>query len=368
MIPVSQPWLPDREKLNKYIEQIYQSRQLTNNGPLVKQLEHRLTKYLGVKHLILVSNGTLALQIAYKALELTGEVITSPFSFVATTSSLLWQNLTPVFSDIEPHSLNIDPTAIEKKITEKTKAILPVHVFGNPCNVEAITSIANKYNLHVIYDAAHAFDSSYNGQNILNFGSISTLSFHATKLFHSIEGGAIITDSDDVAAKIRLLINFGIQQEGHIRLCGINAKMNEFSAAMGLCVLDDIDLIKSKRLAIFDKYQQQLQGKVRLQRWNLKSAPNGAYAPVILNTESTLTKVKSELAEQGITTRRYFYPSLNQLSFLPDTITCPESEDISRRILCLPIYPELAPHIQDKIISVITKYNARVESNIAGES
>ena len=240
MIPVTKAYLPDRKKLTQYIDQIYENGWLTNNGPLLQKLENRLASYLGVKNLILVANGSLALQLAYKALDLRGEVVTTPFSFAATTSTLAWEGLEPKFADIDKRSFNIDPKNIEKIITDKTTAIVPVHVFGNPCEVELISDLAKKYNLKVVYDAAHAFGVTYKGQSVLKYGDISTLSFHATKIFHTIEGGAVITENDEIAKKIRSLINFGITGPDKIEGIGTNAKMNEFEAAMGHCVLDEI--------------------------------------------------------------------------------------------------------------------------------
>ena len=240
MINVTKTYLPDKEKYKKYIDEIYENCWVTNNGTLVQKLEKRLAEYLGVKNIVLVSNGTVALEIAYRTLGLKGFVITTPFSFVATTSSLITNQLLPIFADIEKNTFNINPKKIEKLITLNTSAILSVHVFGNACNVEEINKIASKYNLRVIYDAAHAFDVKYKEQSILNYGDISTLSFHATKLFHTIEGGALIINDDELVQKARYLINFGIKNQEEIPHLGTNAKMNEFEAAMGLCVLDDM--------------------------------------------------------------------------------------------------------------------------------
>ena len=231
MIHVTKTYLPKRESLDQYIDQIYQSNWVTNNGSLVKLLEKRLAEYLGVKNIVLVSNGTIALEIAYRVLGLRGFVITTPFSFVATTSSLVTNGLLPIFADINPRTFNIDTTKIEQLITPNTSAILPVHVFGNPCDIESIQSIAHRFELKVIYDAAHAFDVQYRGQSILQYGDISTLSFHATKLFHSIEGGALIINDDALVQKARYLINFGIADAESIPELGTNAKMNEFEAA-----------------------------------------------------------------------------------------------------------------------------------------
>lgn len=373
MIPVTKTYIPNKEKYHQYVERILDSGWLTNNGTLLQELERRLKEHLGVKHLICVANGSLALQSAYKALDLKGEVITTPFSFAATTSTLAWEGLTPVFADIHPTCFNLDPNNIEPLITDKTSAIVPVQVFGNPCQVEAIQAISNKYNLKVIYDAAHAFGTNYTDQNghtqsVLNYGDISTISFHATKLFHTIEGGAVITNDDELARKIRLLINFGITGPVTIESVGTNAKMNEFEAAMGLCVLDEIDTIKTERQRIWQTYQQELPGLVEFQQWNPQSQNNHAYAPVLFESEQKLLKVEAQLKENDIVPRRYFYPSLDTLDYLktntisseanPETIQNSElkikhSHDIASRILCLPIYPTLTNEEQMEIIKTL---------------
>ena len=341
MINVTKSYLPNKEKLKAYIDRIYDSGWLTNQGELTQLLEERLRNYLGVKHLILVANGALALQISYKALELKGEVITTPFSFAATTSTLLWENLEPVFSDIDRNTFNIDPDKIEKKITSKTTAIVPVHVFGNPCEVEKIQEIAKKNNLKVVYDAAHAFGVNYKNQSILNFGDISILSFHATKLFHTIEGGAIITNDDEVAKKIRLLINFGIAGPDRIEGVGTNAKMNEFEAAMGLCVLDEIEFIKNARKNIWNFYREKLADVAEFQVLNPHADYNYAYAPLLLKNENELLEVVAELRSNGVNPRRYFFPSLDLVYNTKDALPMSISRDVASRILCLPIYPDL---------------------------
>lgn len=353
MITVTRPWLPDKSRLDGYIQSIYDSGYITNKGPLVQELECRLTKYLNVKHLILVNNGTSALQVAYRALGIQGEVITTPFSFVATSSSLLWQDNKPIFADIAPKTFNISAAEVEAKITKKTSGIVPVHVFGNPCEVEAIENMANQHDLKVVYDGSHAFGSQYKGQSVLSYGDISTLSFHATKLFHTIEGGAIITSDDKLAEKVRLMINHGIANEESTPLCGINAKMNEFSAAMGLCVLDDIEIIKSSRKNVWNYYQNELEEIVGLQQWSNESNNNYAYAPIILSSETQLLKVKSALNLNGIMPRRYFYPSLDNLPFLGGNPKCEVSNDIAQRILCLPIYPTLEKKQYEQVVNII---------------
>lgn len=350
MIPVASSYLPNKDKFKAYIDQIYDSAWLTNNGSLLQTLENRLQEYLGVKNIILVANGSLALQLAYKALNLTGEVITTPFSFVATTSTLAWEGLKPVFADINPNSFNLDPANIEPLVNANTNAIVPVHVFGNPCEIEAIQAIAKKHNLKVIYDAAHAFGTQYKGKSVLNYGDISTLSFHATKLFHTIEGGAVITNDDELAKKIRLLINFGITGPTSIDLVGTNAKMNEFEAAMGLCVLDEMDNINVGRKKVWEGYQEALQGKLQLQQWNEHSENNYAYAPVLFASETHLLEAEAELKQNNIISRRYFYPSLDSLEYLQSEQICEVSRDVASRILCLPMFPGLEKEEQMKTI------------------
>jgi dTDP-4-amino-4,6-dideoxygalactose transaminase len=353
MINVTKVYLPNKAKYQAYIDRIYESGWLTNNGHLLKELEARLQAHLGVKHLILVANGSLALQLAYKALDLKGEVITTPFSFVATTSTLVWEGLKPVFADISPNSFNLDPEQIEQHITPNTSAIVPVHVFGNPCDIGGIQHIAQKYNLKVVYDGAHAFGVNYKGQSVFNYGDISTLSFHATKLFHTIEGGAVITNDDELAKKIRLLINFGITGPITIEGLGTNAKMNEFEAAMGLCVLDEIETITAQRKHIWQTYQTELEGLVEFQAFNAHANNNYAYAPVLFETEVQLLTAQKALNDNGVVPRRYFYPSLDTLDYLQTDQVCANSRDIASRILCLPIYPGLVKPKENLITSTL---------------
>lgn len=355
MIPVTKAYLPNKKKYQAYVNDIYDRGSLTNNGILVQELEKRLADYLGVKHLICVANGSLALQLAYKALDLKGEVITTPFSFAATVSTIVWEGLSPIFADINSSSFNMAPSNIQPLITKKTSAVVPVHVYGNPCDVEEIKIIAEQNNLKVIYDAAHAFNVTYKDQNILNYGNISTLSFHATKIFHSIEGGAIVTDHDHLAEKIRAQINFGIGYSRNFELVGTNAKMNEFEAAMGLCVLDEIELIMSHRKEIYTTYEESLRGLVSFQSWNNHSINNYAYAPILFNSEEELLRVNTALERKNIFARRYFYPSLDRLNYLKNKQILSKSRDISERILCLPIYSDLRAHEQKVILETIKK-------------
>lgn len=355
MINITKTYLPDKEKYKKYIDEIYENCWVTNNGTLVQKLEKRLAEYLGVKNIVLVSNGTVALEIAYRTLGLKGFVITTPFSFVATTSSLVTNQLLPIFADIEKNTFNINPKKIEKLITLNTSAILSVHVFGNACNVEKINKIASKYNLKVIYDAAHAFDVKYKEQSILNYGDISTLSFHATKLFHTIEGGALIINDDELVQKARYLINFGIKNQEEIPHLGTNAKMNEFEAAMGLCVLDDMEKIKNKRKSLIENYKKELKGLVQFQEQNDNATENYSYFPILFKSEKELLKIQKALNSEQIFPRRYFYPSLDTLEYIEPKQECKISRDISKRILCLPVYYDLENEIQIQIITIIKR-------------
>ncbi len=354
MINVTKTYLPDKAKYKKYIDQIYSNGWLTNNGPMVKLLEKRLAEYLGVQNIVLVSNGTVALEIAYRTLGIKGDVITTPFSFVATTSSLITNGLKPIFADIDPNTLNLDCVNIKKCITKNTSAILPVHVFGNGCEVNVIDEIARKHKLKVIYDAAHAFGVKHKGESILNYGDISTLSFHATKIFHTIEGGALVINDDKLVQKARYLINFGIKNTESIPEIGINAKMNEFEAAMGLCILDDIKKISLQRERVHDLYVKLLSNLVDFPVRNLQSTLNFSYFPIILSNEKDLLKVEKALNGHNIFPRRYFYPSLDTLSYINPKQYCEISRDISKRILCLPMYAELEEKTQMLIIKTIT--------------
>jgi len=353
MINVTKTYLPNKKKYIQYLEKIYKNGWITNNGPLLKELEERLENYLGVENLVLVANGTLALEVAYRALEIKDFAITTPFSFVATTSSLVANSIHPIFVDINKRTFTIDENKIEKYITKHTSAIVPVHVFGNACDVEKIDEIAKKHNLKVIYDGAHAFGVKYKNNSLLNYGDITTLSFHATKLFHTIEGGALITKDKDLVQKIRYLINFGIKNKEEIPELGVNAKMNEFEAAMGLCMLDEIDLILEKREEVWNRYYKAFKDILQLQERNKNSTNNFSYFPVVFESEKQLKKVEKALNEKNIFPRRYFYPSLDTLNYIEPKQYMPISRDISTRILCLPLYPELDNQNQEKIIKII---------------
>ena len=353
MINITKTYLPNKAKYQEYVNEIYANGWVTNNGPLVGKLEKRLAEYLGVKNIVLVSSGTSALEIAYRTLDLKGYAITTPFSFVATTSSLVTNSIKPIFTDIDPQTLNIDPSKIEQLITPHTSGIVPVHIFGNGCDVEAIEKIAKKYDLKVVYDAAHAFDVKYKGESVLNYGDISTLSFHATKLFHTIEGGALIINDDSLVEKARYLRNFGIENQESIPELGTNAKMNEFEAAMGLCMLDEMEEVSQRRKVVYGRYEQELKGIVGFQDQNIHSTQNYAYFPIVLKDEEQTLKVQKALNEKQIFPRRYFYPSLDTLSYIEPKQFMPISRNISNCILVLPMYPELSEKEQKLILGII---------------
>ena len=363
MIPVTKPYLPNREKLNQYLDGIYQRNWLTNNGPLVQELTSRLEEYLGVENLLLVSNGTLALQVAYHALGINepvngtpAEAITTPFTFIATASSLKWDGIQPMFADIDPETWCLAPKNIEAKITPQTRAIVPVHVFGNACDVEAIDAIAQKHQLKVIYDAAHAFGVNYKGESLLKHGDAATLSFHATKLFHTGEGGAIIFKRKEDLDRAKIMINFGITGPESIEELGINAKMNELQAAMGLCVLDEMEENLKARAAVWNRYEQALSQTLQLQAKPEALDYNYAYFPVVFESEEQALRVAAKLKENGVLARRYFYPSLESVACLGAEADQAMSKDIASRILCLPLFGELASDEQEKVIATLRKF------------
>lgn len=356
MIPVTKSYLPPIEDYIEHLRKIWDSNQLTNNGPLVQELEQKLKTYLGVKHLFFVSNGTIALQIAIKALDLKGEIITTPFSYVATTSSIVWEGCQPVFVDINPQTLCIDPNLIEAAITPTTTGILATHVYGIPCAVEKIQQIAQKHGLKVLYDAAHTFAVKYQGKSLVSYGDISTLSFHATKLFHTVEGGAIITDDDELAHRIGYMRNFGHKSPEEFWGLGINGKNSEFHAAMGLCNLPHIEEIIAARKQVSGWYDDLLLAS-DLTRPVLPDGTeyNFAYYPVLFPSEESLLRARDRLNELQIFPRRYFFPSLNQVPYLP-AWQSPVSENISRKILCLPLYTDLSLSEVEQITSIISAH------------
>ncbi len=353
-INVTKTFMPPIEEYQAYLEFIWKENQLTNQGPLLHKFETQIKSYLGVDDFHFVTNGTLALQLALRSLGVSsGEVITTPFSYVATTASILWERCKPVFTDIDPNTLCIDANKIEQAITKKTKAILAVHVFGYPCNVEEIEKIAKKHKLKVIYDGAHAFGAKLNGKSLLDYGDISISSFHSTKLFHTIEGGCLIAKDKKISEKIGLIKKCGHHDDDHKRV-GINAKASEFQASMGLCNLKYVDGIISERKKISKLYDKLLGDSVTRPKSQTKNhTHNHAYYPVILETEEKLLSILSNLKKLNIFPRRYFYPSLNKLPYIKKAQPCPVSEDISRRVLCLPLYAGLEQRVVKKISRVI---------------
>jgi dTDP-4-amino-4,6-dideoxygalactose transaminase len=355
MINVTKSYLPPFEEYTKLVESIWNNYHLTNRGPLVQKLEKDIIEKLNLNNLLFVSNGTIAIQLAIKALNIKNEVITTPFSYVATTNSLLWQGCTPVFCDISPETFCIDASKIEELITSKTTGILATHVYGIPCDIEAIEKVATKYNLKVIYDAAHAFGVEVNGVNILNFGDASTCSFHATKLFHTIEGGSVTTKDSGVSKQITLYHTFGHLGDDYFTE-GINAKNSEFHAAMGLCNLPKLNELIAARKNHSDYYSSLLSSSnINRPKIPYGTTYNYAYYPVVFESEKLLLAVKEMLSENGVSTRRYFYPSLNKLPFLNEHNYCPVSEDISKRVLCLPLYHDLEHENIKKICNIIDR-------------
>ena len=353
MVHVTKVYVPDRVTYKSYIDKIYESGWITNNGPLVQELEKRLEKSLDVKNVVLVSSGTAALELAYKVLDINGEVITTPYSFVSTTNSLVYSSLKPVFADIDPETYNLNPANIEPLISENVNAIVPVHIYGNACEVEKIEDIAKHYNLKVVYDAAHAFDVQYKNSSLLGYGDISTISFHATKMFHTIEGGAIITNDDTIAEKAKQLRNHGMSSTDEGRDAGTNSKMNEIEAAMGLCMLDDMEKIIKGRRNVMAYYKEKLEGIVQFQKQNSNATQSVSYFSVLFKSEAQMLHVQDSLSANNINSKRYFYPSLDTLSYVEPLKPMEVSRDIANRILCLPFYHDLETIVIDKITSVI---------------
>jgi len=353
MINVTKTFLPPIKEYEMQLERIWKNQWLTNRGELVLELEGKLKDYLKVNNVILVNNGTIPLQIAVKLLGNGGEIITTPFSYVATTSSIVWEHCKPVFVDINSEYLTIDENKIESAITAKTTAILVTHVFGNPCNVDAIEEIASKYKLKVIYDAAHCFGVTYRGRSIFDYGDISTCSFHATKLFHTGEGGAIFCNDPDLNFRCFYSHNFGHKNQMEFHGLGINGKISELQAAMGLAVLPHMPEVLAARKTVVDFYNANLSS-ARIRRLKIREHTrwNYSYYPVVFESEEALLKTYNCLIEHGIAPRRYFYPSLNTLSYV-DECRMPISESIASRVLCLPLYDGLATNELDKITYLI---------------
>lgn len=352
-VNVTRVFFPPIEEYEAQIKRIWENKWLTNRGQLVKELEGKLIEYLGVNNLTLTTNGTLPMQIAIKAMGLSGEIITTPFSYVATTSSIVWEGCKPVFVDIHPEYLTIDEEKIEAAITSGTTAILATHVFGNPCNVERIDEIARKHNLKVIYDAAHCFGVKYKEQSVFNYGDLSTCSFHATKLFHTGEGGCWVTNNDDLQHELFYRHNFGHNGPEAFFGLGINAKMSELQAAMGLSVFPYINEIINSRKVVVELYKSLLYNS-NIKHLKIREGTewNYHYFPIIFPTECLLLEVMNKLIEHGFIPRRYFYPSLNLMEYVIST-PCAISEEISNRILCLPLSSEISQNEVERICEVV---------------
>jgi len=355
MIPVTKPFFPPIEEYQNYLEGIWRNEWLTNDGPLVNELETKLSHHLGVKHLVFVTNGTIALQLAIESLDLSGEIITTPLTHIATTASIVWQNCTPIFVDIDAESFNLNPALIESAITDRTTAIMATHVYGNPCNIDLIQEVASRYKLKVIYDAAHCFGVKYRGHSVLNFGDASTISFHATKLFHSAEGGAIITNDSKLDRKLRLLRNFGHDGPGKFAGVGINGKASELHAAMGLVNLKYADEIMRKRRFDHQVYDGFLSNQVlRKPEISNEVGYNHCYYPVVFDSEEKCIQVLNALEQKKIYARRYFYPELSSLDYVLEQDT-PVANGIASRVLCLPLYYELSNAEIEMICTTVHK-------------
>ncbi|WP_199052844.1 DegT/DnrJ/EryC1/StrS aminotransferase family protein [Aquitalea sp. ASV15] len=361
-IPVTQPFLPPLDEFIPYLEQIWENKWLTNNGPFHQQLEKELCQYLGVEHISLFTNGTIALVTALQALRIGGEVITTPYSFVATSHALLWNNLRPVFVDVDPDSFNMDPACIEAAITPQTTAILAVHCYGKPCAVEEIQRIADTYGLRVIYDAAHAFGIDYKGSSLLNHGDLSILSFHATKVFNTFEGGAIVCPDAKTKQRIDYLKNFGFADEITVTSPGINGKMSEFQAAFGLLQLKHVAAAITARQQVDQRYRDALQEipGISLPPLPDQANSNYSYFPILVNEAYPLSRdaLYDKLRAHGVLSRRYFYPLISDMpmyrgyqSARPDNL--PYSVSLAKRVLCLPIFTDLTDKDQNNIIELI---------------
>jgi len=354
MIALNKPLTPDLTKLSQYLAQVNESGWYTNFGPLHQLLTERLEQYLGVKNLLLVSNGTLAIQVACKALNIH-TAITTPFSFVATTSSLLWQGIETAFSDIDAKSYNLCPQSLDKALSQDDHydGIVATHVYGNPCNVESLAKVADKYNKKIVYDAAHAFGVNVVDESVLNFGDASTLSFHATKIFHTVEGGAIVFKHKADYEKAKQLINFGIQADGGLGEAGINAKLNEYQCAVGLTLLDQIEQVIEHRASLFNLYCDELKDLVEIPQWHPKASFNGAYMPIYIESPTIQQKVIEALSANNIQSRRYFTPSLDVAYSEQKSFGCSISHNIAGGVICLPLHNFMTTDDVLKVVTII---------------
>lgn len=356
-INVTQSFLPPKEEYLSYLDSLWESKWITNRGIYVLELEDKLKKNLGLNYLTLTTNGTLPIQIALKSIPNNKkEIITTPFSYVATVSSIVWENFTPVFIDIDPNYLTIDETKIEAAITENTGAILATHVFGNPCNVEVIERIAQKHKIKVIYDAAHCFGVNYKGKSVFSYGDISTCSFHATKIFHTGEGGMMVSKTEETHNQLFHKHNFGHKNEEEFYDVGINAKITELQAALGLSVFKYFPFIKNERKKIVEYYLENIKSSnISFLKIRPETEWNYHYFPIIFSNKESLLKTVKKLNDENIFPRRYFYPSLNKLHYIKNKVACPVSESVSRRVLCLPLFVDLQKEDQNRIIDIINE-------------
>lgn len=349
MIHVTSPYQPTLAEVFRLFESIWTSNQFTNHGPLYAELNRRLESRAQLQHCY-VSNGTIAIQLLLKALGGFGEVVTTPFSYVATTNAILWEGGTPVFADIDPKTCNADPEAVERAIGPNTKGLLFTHVYGIPCDVEALEKIAEKHGIWLVFDAAHAFDVQYKGRSLFSYGTAASASYHATKIFHTVEGGGVYSKDAELMRAVRQLMNFGHTTSETFDRPGINAKNSEFHAAMGLCILPHMPDIIARRKALSDRYDAQIPKGLSRPILPEGTEYNYAYYPIFFPNQEALLHTKAALEQAGIGTRRYFYPSLNTLPYLSETQACPVSEELSSRVLCLPLYPDLSDLDQEYIL------------------
>ncbi len=354
MLHVTKSYLPDLQEYVAYLEKIWASNHLTNDGPLLLELEKKLAEFLEVEHLVFVGNGTIAIQLALKALQIKEDVLTTPFSYCATTNALLWENCNPIFADIDPISFTVESSQMKAKLTKNTQAILTTHVYGNAGDLELQEDLAKSHGIPIIYDGAHAFGVRYKGKSIFSYGDITTCSFHATKIFHTIEGGAVIVKDPVVAAKVRELRSFGHKGDVYFS-AGINGKNSEFHAAMGLVNLTHFDEIRSHRRFVCEQYDLRLHAAIQRINWNPMMDRNYSYYPIVLASEDELLAMMKALQKSEIYPRRYFYPSLNNMPFVSGQ-SCPTSEDVSKRVLCLPLSATTTKEEISQVVEILNSF------------
>lgn len=348
-ISVTRPFLPPESEVEGLIRGVFRRNHLTNHGPLNMELNQLLESRVSLHHAY-VSNGTISLQLLLKSLGCSGEIVTTPFSYVATTNAILWEGGTPVFADVDPKTCNANPEAVERAIGTNTKGLLFTHVYGIPCDIAALEKIAEKYGIWLVFDAAHAFDVQYKGRSLYSYGTAASASYHATKIFHTVEGGGVYSKDLGLMRAVRQLMNFGHTSPETFDRPGINAKNSEFHAAMGLCILPHMPEIIARRKALSERYDAQIPKGLSRPILPEETEYNYAYYPVFFPNQEALLQTKAALEQAGIGTRRYFNPSLNTLPYLSETQACPVSEDLSSRVLCLPLYPDLRDLDQEYIL------------------